>query len=192
MSPTLTSSMSSAIPISRFPHPRSNLLTHRDARPLLQISPQYVMFSVLQNVSSLTFRYPISVRLSHVTAKNKAATADEEESPTQSARPAISPLLCRPPRRSNAFVVSRAHSLILRFQRTSTAMSCTRVSSPASSSCPTPWSGMVSTVRKALIRINPASCLPWIFSPNPHTRTVLEYLLSGAPDPSAPSDQRCL
>ena len=155
------------------------------------------MFSVLQNAPSLIFRYPISVRLSHATGKNKAGTADEEESPTQSARPAISRL--SPPRLSNAFAASRAQSLILRSQRTTTT-SCTRVSSPASRSCPTPWSSMVTTVRKAPIRISPASCLPPDFSrsdstmgpPKPHTRTVLEHLLSGAPNPSAPSDRRCV
>jgi len=46
---------------------------------------------------SLTLRYPISVRMSHATAKNKAVTADEEQSPTQSARPAMSTFSRRPP-----------------------------------------------------------------------------------------------
>jgi len=52
---------------------------------------------------------------------------------------------------------------------------------------------MVSTVRKAHIRTTPASYLPLerlllISIVNPHTGTILEHLLGGPPEPSAPSD----
>jgi len=54
---------------------------------------------------------------------------------------------------------------------------------------------MVSTVRKAHIRTTPASYLPLERLPpisnsrrtKPHTRTILEHLLGGPPEPIAPS-----
>ena len=59
---------------------------------------------------------------------------------------------------------------------------CTRVSSPVSRGYPTPWSGIVSTLRKALIRITRHLASPWIFSRSDsrvvHTRTMREHLLS--------------
>jgi len=186
--------MSSAIPISVYvtisPPPIKSAHSPRCKASTANLTPVCDVFRFAKCVLS---DFPVS--------QNKAATAGEGESPTQSARPAISPLLCRLPRRSNAFVASRAQSLCLRPQRTTTTTSCTQISSPASRSCPTPWCSMVTTVRRAPIRINPASCLPLDFSRSdstpcppkpPHSRTVLEHLLSGAPNPSAPLDQRCV
>ena len=136
--------------------PRSNPRTHRNAKPLLQFSLQYVVYSVLQNVSSLTFWCPISVRLSHATAKTRPQPLTRK-SPRQSARPSISGL-------SPPLVASRAQSLILRSQRInyrnelhlSLVAHITQLSNTRSS--------MVTTVRRAPIRINPASCLPLDFS----------------------------
>jgi len=153
------------------------------------------MFSVLQNTSSLTFRYPSSVRLSHATAKNKAATADEEESPTQSARPAIfaPPTIQRPRSVTSTVADSQISKNIYRSELYPGLVACIEQLSNTMV-----WHGQH---RPQGPHPNKPGILPPGFSPaqiqhwahqNPHTRTVLEHLLNGAPDPSAPSDQRCV
>jgi len=130
--------------------------------------------SVLRNVSGLTFRYPPSVRLSHPMAKNEAVSAGGETSFTVP----FTVHKASTPRRSNALVASRAQSLILRSQRTTTARSCTPASSTASRSCLITWPSLVSIVCKALIRITPApylplDCLPTVGPPKPpHSHRV--------------------
>ena len=178
--------MSSAIPISRFPHPPSNPPTHRNARALLQLSPQYVMLSALRNVSSLTFQYPISVRLLHATAKNKAATAHDQHSPQGRQYPGS-----RPPRS----VTSTAADSQISKNNYRNGLHPSLVARIAQLS-----NTMVQHSDHRLQGPHPASCLP-LGSPariqqcahqNSHPRTVVEHMLSGAPDPSTPSDQQCV
>jgi len=123
----------------------------------------------------LTFRYPISVRLSHATAKNKAATVHDRHSPQGRQYPGSHP--------SRGVTSTVADSQISK-----------------NNYCNGLHPSLVQHSDRRLQGPHPASCLP-LGSParvqqcahqNSHPRTVVEHMLSGAPDPSTPSDQQCV
>lgn len=150
----------------------------------------------------LTFRYP-SVRLSHATAKNKAAAADEEAPDTvpvtvrkASNIPVVAPTLIDPTTmqrlRSVTSTVADSQisknnyrnelhpSLVARIAQLSNTMAQHGQHRPQG-----PYPNNPGILPPP--GLTPAQIQQWAHQ-NPHTRTVLEHLLGGAPDPSAPSD----
>ena len=147
---------------------------------------------------------PLSqVRLSHATAKNKAASADEEAPDTvpvtvrkTSNAPVVAPTLVDPTTmqrlRSVTSTVADSQisknnyrnelhpSLVARIAQLSNTMAQHGQHRPQGPYPSNP--GILPPPG-----LTPAQIQHWAHQ-NPHTRTVLEHLLGGAPDPSAPSD----
>ena len=162
------------------------------------------MFRFFQNVSlSDASWHPFSVRLSHATAKNKAASTDEEAPDTVPVTvrktgntPVVAPTLVDPTTiqrlRSVTSTVADSQisknnyrnelhpSLVARIAQLSNTMAQHGQHRPQG-----PYPNNPGILPPP--GLTPTQIQQWAHQ-NPHTRTVLEHLLGGAPDPSAPSD----